>query len=119
MYVYLQSESNPDLFTVGFYTPDNSWEPDSDHPTREEAQHQVAILNGEKITKKHLPDLVTAYKHEDGSDGTAPYRDITTDLMHLAIKELGISSDNAVTYISMSAEEVFRKEDAQKKKALS
>ena len=48
MYVYIQSETSPDLFTVGFYHPDdNKWEPDSDHPTRDEAANRVAYLNGE------------------------------------------------------------------------
>ena len=47
MYVYIQSETSPDLFTVGFYHPDdNKWEPDSDHPTRDEAAGRVAYLNG-------------------------------------------------------------------------
>jgi hypothetical protein len=47
MYVYIQSETSPDLFTVGFYQPDGSWEPDSDHPVREDAANRVASLNGE------------------------------------------------------------------------
>lgn len=43
-YVYIQSE--PRLFTVGFYTPDGHWEPESDHPTRDKAAERVAWLNG-------------------------------------------------------------------------
>lgn len=43
-YVYIQSE--PRLFTVGFYAPDGNWEPESDHPTREGAAERVAWLNG-------------------------------------------------------------------------
>lgn len=43
-YVYIQSELR--LFTVGFYTPDGHWEPESDHPTRGEAADRVAWLNG-------------------------------------------------------------------------
>ena len=51
MYVYKQTE--PNLFTVGYYQPGtNKWEPDSDHPTREEAAKRVAYMNGETI-----PDL--------------------------------------------------------------
>lgn len=52
MYVYLQTE--PNLFTVGFFQP-GKWEPDSDHPTREEAADRVAYLNG-----KNPPDLTNA-----------------------------------------------------------
>lgn len=46
MYVYIQSESSPDLFTVGFYDPSGQWQPDSDHSDREEAAQRVRYLNG-------------------------------------------------------------------------
>lgn len=45
-YVYVQSESGPDLFTVGFYTPAGNWEAESDWFTREEAAARVHFLNG-------------------------------------------------------------------------
>jgi hypothetical protein len=45
MYVYIRSE--PGLFTVGFYAPDNQWHPDSDWNTQIEAANQVAFLNGQ------------------------------------------------------------------------
>lgn len=45
-WVYLQSE--PGLFTVGFYDPTGKWHPDSDHDTREAAAARVAYLNGAK-----------------------------------------------------------------------
>lgn len=45
-WVYIQSEVSPDLFTVGFYKPDGTWEPDSDHRDREEAAKRVRYLNG-------------------------------------------------------------------------
>lgn len=44
MYVYIQSE--PGLFTVGFYDPAARWHPDADFDTREEARQRVAFLNG-------------------------------------------------------------------------
>lgn len=109
MYVYLQTE--PNRYTVGFYTPDNKWEPDSDYPTREEANDQVAILNGEAITKKRLPDLIKAYAAADGSEGSATYRDIVTDLLHHAKQNLkNFSTEEAIELISLSAAEVFREE---------
>lgn len=43
MYVYIQSE--PGLYTVGFYQGDN-WNPESDHNNREEAANRVSFLNG-------------------------------------------------------------------------
>jgi len=44
MYVYIQSE--PGLWTVGFYTPDGKWMPESDHTSPNEAAERVAWLNG-------------------------------------------------------------------------
>lgn len=44
MYVYMQSE--PGLWTVGFYDPKGIWRPESDHPSTEEAAARVAYLNG-------------------------------------------------------------------------
>lgn len=47
MYVYIMPE--PGLFTVGFFSPDSHWHPDSDHSSREEAASRVAYLNGRPI----------------------------------------------------------------------
>lgn len=44
MYVYIQSE--PGLWTVGFYDPAGQWHGDSDHNIREDAAKRVAWLNG-------------------------------------------------------------------------
>lgn len=44
MWVYIQSE--PNLFTVGFYDPNGNWNSDSDWASKEEAQEQVHYLNG-------------------------------------------------------------------------
>lgn len=46
MWVYLQSE--PHLWTVGFYSPDLKWHPDSDHDTQDAAAARVHYLNGYK-----------------------------------------------------------------------
>lgn len=45
-WVYIQSE--PGLWTVGFYGPNGSWNTDSDHGKREEAAARVHFLNGGK-----------------------------------------------------------------------
>jgi hypothetical protein len=45
MYVYIQSE--PQLWTVGFYRPaDSKWMPESDHGTPGEAAQRASELNG-------------------------------------------------------------------------
>lgn len=43
-WVYKQSE--PGLWTVGYYTPSGKWEPESDHGDREEAAKRCSWLNG-------------------------------------------------------------------------
>jgi hypothetical protein len=53
-YVYIRSEAPcadndyHSLYTVGFYTPEGKWEPESDHSTQEAAANRVAWLNGGK-----------------------------------------------------------------------
>lgn len=46
MYVYLQSE--PGLWTVGYYDPSGKWMPESDHASKDEAAKRVRWLNGGK-----------------------------------------------------------------------
>ena len=65
MYVYIKSE--PLLFTVGFYTPEGHWEPESDHRTREDAANRVAWLNGQN---QPLPQSI----QEALNSGTGVYR---------------------------------------------
>jgi len=48
MYVYFRTETNPDLYTVGFYDPNGKWQTESDHETRDEAAQRVNYLNGGK-----------------------------------------------------------------------
>ena len=43
-YVYIQSE--PQLYTVGFYDPSGRWNPESDQDTKEQAADRVRFLNG-------------------------------------------------------------------------
>ena len=44
MYVYIQSE--PRLWTAGFYDPDGKWVAESDHGAAEDAAERVHYLNG-------------------------------------------------------------------------
>jgi hypothetical protein len=44
MYVYVRSE--PQLWTVGFYSPDGQWHAESDHDSAKEAAQRVRWLNG-------------------------------------------------------------------------
>jgi len=43
-YVYIQSE--PSVWTIGFYSPDGKWNPESDYATSYEAAKRVHYLNG-------------------------------------------------------------------------
>jgi len=43
-WVFIMSE--PQLYTVGFYSPDGKWNPESDHATKQEAAERVNYLNG-------------------------------------------------------------------------
>ena len=43
-YVYIKSE--PNLWTVGFYKPDGTWVPESDHALASDAASRVHWLNG-------------------------------------------------------------------------
>ncbi len=58
MYVYINTE--PMLFTVGFYAPNGEWHSDSDHGSRDEAAKRVAWLNG------YNPSLDEALNSGDG-----------------------------------------------------
>jgi hypothetical protein len=49
MYVYIQSE--PRLWTVGFYSPQGEWFSEGDYDTQEEAARRVHYLNGGEGTK--------------------------------------------------------------------
>lgn len=44
MWVYKQTE--PGLYTVGYYGPDGKWEPDTDWGNRDDAARRVRYLNG-------------------------------------------------------------------------
>jgi hypothetical protein len=46
MYVYVESE--PGLYTVGFYSPNGEWNPESDWDSCEKAAERVHYLNGGK-----------------------------------------------------------------------
>lgn len=43
-WLYIQSERT--LWTVGFYAPDGTWHPESDHTSADEAAERVHWLNG-------------------------------------------------------------------------
>jgi hypothetical protein len=47
MYVYIQTE--PGLYTVGFYDPSGRFNAESDHRSRDEAAKRVSFLNGGRV----------------------------------------------------------------------
>lgn len=64
---WLYKQTEPGLFTVGYYAPDDSWNPESDHDSRDGAAARVHYLNGGQTIKeaaapemyKALVDLVS------------------------------------------------------------
>jgi len=68
MYIYWKSE--PELWTVGYYRPDNSRETESDHDSQESAAARVHYLNGGENAENpyilHGPELERGYN--------SPYR---------------------------------------------
>jgi hypothetical protein len=48
-WAYVQSE--PTLWTVGFYSPDGKWHTESDHGTPEAAAERCAWLNGSRTVE--------------------------------------------------------------------
>lgn len=46
MYVYQRTEFSPELYTVGYYTPDGKWVPESDYNKSADAVTRVHYLNG-------------------------------------------------------------------------
>ncbi len=53
MYVYIRTE--PQLWTVGFYSPNGHWEPESDWDSPEKAAERVHYLNGNCGGSHYLP----------------------------------------------------------------
>jgi hypothetical protein len=43
-YVYMKTE--PQLWTVGFYSPDGEWNPEGDYDSKDQAAERVHYLNG-------------------------------------------------------------------------
>ena len=75
MWVFKRTE--PDCWTVGFYTPDGSWMGESDHENSEEAGKRVNYLNGGRTEEVKSLDLssykeeLTEVVHKVGLDDTA------------------------------------------------
>jgi len=62
MYVYLRSE--PQLWTVGFYTPSGEWVSESDYECRDDAAERVHWLNGGGKPSDNRADLQVFTKDE-------------------------------------------------------
>lgn len=60
-WVYVQSE--PGLWTVGFYDPSGKWHTDSDHSDRENAAERCAWLNGDPDALSDEADARAEIRH--------------------------------------------------------
>lgn len=58
MYVYQEFEQG--CYTVGFYTPDGKWIPESDHSNKHDAATQVHWLNGGKGQDSFLSEALNS-----------------------------------------------------------
>lgn len=54
-YVYLRAERQ--LWTVGYYEPNGTWNPESDHGTVNEAAERVRYLNGGEVHQLTQKDM--------------------------------------------------------------
>lgn len=57
VWVYIQTE--PRLWTVGFYDPEGKWHPDSEHDGKISASKRVHYLNGgsmDEVVVEMIPD---------------------------------------------------------------
>lgn len=59
-YVYILSEPESPLWTVGFYAPNGKFHGDSDHSVREEAAKRVAYLNGNAAVNAVLGEALNS-----------------------------------------------------------
>ncbi len=105
-YVYLKSE--PQLWTVGFYTPGGDFASESDHASREEAAERVRWLNGANETI-YPKSTVTEWVQSPPVNRSLRYRvnvstsvkgvktwDCTTDGENYTMEEILAKSDALV-----------------------
>lgn len=100
MYTIINSE--PGLYTVGFYSPDNVWHPYEDFTDKETAGEKCNFLNGGKIPKPvlilRIPTEVTLDSVRDfiNSNGVLSLRN---DYWVLVIN--GLRNDYEVEIVSV------------------
>jgi hypothetical protein len=86
-YVYIQSgyaDEGARLYTVGFYAPDGTWEPESDHADPELAAARCAYLNGggDVVLHKDMAATLTAAQ-EAGTAAVLARRDAVNALRRI------------------------------------
>ncbi len=87
MYVYIKSA--PNLWTVGFYSPDGKFQPESDHDSKQEVAGRVAWLNGS--SRFVVSELVDVLKNSR----TSSDKDFADALLRLK-DELGSMDDTQI-----------------------
>lgn len=99
MYTYIQSEYSPDLYTVGFYTPDGKWIAESDHTSKETAAQKTAYLNGGGGAQAWINQL-----REENTE----LKQATT-LKHLAAFRMNATPEVFTSIFGRLGEHLFRK----------
>lgn len=56
MTAYVYKRTEPQLWTVGFYSPSGEWNTDSDHDSKDQAAQRVAWLNGSVTVPGECPE---------------------------------------------------------------
>lgn len=74
---YYIKQSEPQLWTVGYYTPIGTWYPIEDFSSKELAEEKAALLNG----------TITRYKfvHEDADYWHEKFREVMAEREKLSI----------------------------------
>lgn len=131
MWVYRQTE--PRLWTVGFYAPDGSWHTDSDHDVREDAARRSSFLNGGGVASApHVHDLRASnglvrcvecgYVPSDAelNESVSVPREIAEDaaaylqtLMDIASEELDEEHGANIDRVKLALDRALRTEEVQ------
>lgn len=76
MYVYKQTE--PSLWTVGFYEPDGTWIAESDHDNPYDAAERVHYLSGKQAGHRSFPIRVAVPPGEEGDAEEEAIKSLST-----------------------------------------
>lgn len=89
MYVYIRSE--PTLWTVGFYQPDGTWEPESDWDSPNGAGERARWLNGGTLADAQHQDEASEQRYDSAQASILVRVTEKTNTVDLALKAHGLT----------------------------